>query len=138
MSTDVHPLVMIVDDNEANLALGKVLVEMLGYEVITVLDGRQALSMFETCYPAAVLMDIKMPCLDGLEAMRGIRALEHKLSRLRVPVIAWTACEQRVSEPFWQAAGGDGFLPKPVTPERLKQVLDEQIGKAGRQQTFDI
>jgi CheY-like chemotaxis protein len=123
MSTSNRPLILIVDDNVANLALGKAYADALGYDALTVSSGNEALTAFECGKPVAVLMDLKMPSLDGVEAMHKLRDLERELCRFRVPIIAWTACDPESSRQQWEAAGGDGFLPKPFDLEQLKGVL---------------
>jgi len=71
-----------------------------------------------------VLMDVQMPELDGLEATRRLRAEEVREGRVRVPVIALTAHAMKGDDETCRAAGMDGYLSKPIDPQRLRETLD--------------
>ena len=93
-----------------------------GHHVTAVEDGRQALEALKSAFDAGerfelVLMDIQMPRLDGLEAIRAIRALPGEAAR--VPVIALTAFAAKGDEQRFRETGADGYVSKPVDFERL-------------------
>ena len=92
-------------------------------------NGRIALEMF-TCsepgYYAAVLMDIRMPEMDGLEAARAIRALDRP-DAARIPIIAMTANAFDEDVQRSLQVGMNAHLSKPVEPEHLYQTLEELI-----------
>lgn len=112
--------VLVVDDVENNLALLSRLVARLGHMVVTARDGREAIERFNEAAPDLILMDIRMPVMDGFETTAEIRALQG--SRW-VPVIYVTAYD--VEGGLVQAieAGGDDYLTKPISAELLRAKL---------------
>ena len=112
--------ILVAEDHpESRQTLAKVLRRM-GYRVLEADNGREALAMLQVERPLAVLMDVNMPIMDGVDATLAIRA-DARLADL--PVFALTGDvtienQQRIGE-----AGVDGYLEKPVTWELLKQAL---------------
>lgn len=117
--------VLIADDREDNRT---VLVRFLtdaGYEVAEAADGQEAIRQYRSWHPHAVLMDLHMPVMDGLEAIRELR----RMARSRPPVIlAVTASATDEQMRAATDAGADGFLPKPVREEDLHAALQNQLG----------
>jgi signal transduction histidine kinase len=109
-------LVLVADDNAENRAVARATLEDEGYEVVLANDGEQAVAAFAARVPDCVLLDIKMPKLDGIGACRQLRALPGGAD---VPVVFLTA--QRDVETFDRAqlAGGDDFMTKPYRPTEL-------------------
>lgn len=109
---EVHgkPLILIADDEETNRLLLEQILNKLGLDVVVVTDGQQAL---EACYQnhliSLVLMDLKMPVMDGFEATKKI-----KVFRPDLPVIALTAFALSGDEERALAAGCDDYLTKPL------------------------
>jgi two-component system sensor histidine kinase/response regulator len=110
------PTILIVDDNAENLALASASLEDENYRVVTVSGGEEALREFEAHRPDCVLLDVRMPRMNGFEVCSRIRALP---SGADTPVVFLTA--QRDVDTFDAAlrAGGDDFLTKPVRPTEL-------------------
>jgi signal transduction histidine kinase len=108
--------ILIVDDNAQNRALVEATLGEEGYEVVSADDGAEGVLAFETHRPDCVLLDVRMPKMDGFEACRAIRA---RSEGARTPVVFLTAL--RDVETFDEAlrAGGDDFLTKPVRPTEL-------------------
>lgn len=108
--------ILVVDDNEQNRALAQATLEDEGYQVDVAADGGEALRIFEQHPPDCVLLDIRMPGLDGPAVCERIRALPKGSD---VPIVFLTA--QRDVDAFDRAqrAGGDDFLTKPVQPSEL-------------------
>lgn len=108
--------VLVVDDNAQNRALAQAALEDEGYEVILANDGHEAVAACERESPDCVLLDVRMPGLDGPAACVRIRALPQGGD---VPIVFLTA--QREVDAFDRAlrAGGDDFLTKPVQPAEL-------------------
>ena len=117
--------VLLVEDNALNLEIAQSLLEMEGLVVDTAENGQIAVDKF-TAAPAgcyrAVLMDIRMPVMDGLEASRRIRAGSNP-DGATVPIIAMTANAFQNEEYEARAAGIDGYLTKPVDPGQLFATL---------------
>lgn len=108
--------VLVVDDNAENRALAKATLEDEDYRVVLANDGEQAVAAFARESPACILMDIRMPVLDGIGACERIRALPGGGD---VAIIFLTA--QRDVETFDRAlaVGGDDFITKPFRPGEL-------------------
>jgi len=113
--------ILVVEDNPVNQRVNAWLLEKDGHRVTIVGDGRQAVRLVATGGFDAVLMDLDVPGLDGLEATRAIRALRGP--EAQVPVIAITASTLPEDVERCRAAGMDDHLPKPVNPAALARVL---------------
>lgn len=110
------PTVLVVDDNAENRALAKATLEDEDYRVVLANDGEQAVAAFSRESPVCILMDIRMPVLDGIGACERIRSLPGGGD---VAIIFLTA--QRDVETFDRAlaVGGDDFITKPFRPGEL-------------------
>lgn len=114
--------ILLAEDNAINARLAVRLLEKLGHRVRHVSDGEQAVEAVATTRYDAVLMDMQMPRLDGLEATRRIRAQEAKTGG-HLAIIALTANAMKGDDEQCLAAGMDGYLTKPIDVERLKETL---------------
>lgn len=108
--------ILVVDDNEANRLLARGTLEDEGYRVIVADGGAEAVSLFEREAPDAVLLDVRMPEVDGFAACGKIRALPGGAD---VPVLFLTALRDVDTFDHALRAGGDDFLTKPVRPAEL-------------------
>ena len=113
---NVAPAILVVDDNAQNRALALATLQGEGYDVVTVASGRDALAVFVERPFDCVLLDVRMPEMDGFTLCRHIRAHERGQ---HVPILFLTAARDvdTFDEAF--AAGGDDFLVKPVQPTEL-------------------
>jgi signal transduction histidine kinase len=109
-------IILVIDDNEANRLLALNTLEDEGYRVILANGGSEGIAAFEKEQPDCVLLDIRMPDLDGFGVCERIRALPQGSE---VPVLFLTA--SRDVDTFDRAlrAGGDDFLTKPIRPTEL-------------------
>lgn len=116
MSTESLHKILVVDDNSANLALARSTLEDEGYAVVQAASGTEGLRQFELETPDCVLLDVRMPDLDGFAVCTRIRALPGGLD---VPIVFLTAL--RDVDTFDEAlrVGGDDFLTKPIRPTEL-------------------
>ncbi len=124
--------VLIAEDMEINAEILMDLLEMEGIEADHAENGQLAVEMFECSSPNqydAVLMDVRMPVMDGLEATRSIRALDRPDAQT-VPIIAMTANAFDEDVQRSLQAGMTAHLSKPVEPERLYETLDKLIHAA--------
>jgi two-component system, sensor histidine kinase and response regulator len=115
-SSPASATVLVVDDNETNRALAQSTLEDEGYRVILASGGAEGVAAFEKERPECVLLDVRMPGVDGLAACEQMRALPGGAD---VPILFFTAL--RDVDTFDRAlrAGGDDFLTKPVRPTEL-------------------
>jgi len=111
-----HATVLVVDDNDANRSLARHTLEDEGYRVLEASAGEEALAIVEREGPDCILLDVRMPGMDGFAVCERLRALPRGAD---TPVVFLTAL--RDVETFDRAlrAGGDDFLTKPVRPTEL-------------------
>ncbi|MEQ9488194.1 MAG: TMAO reductase system sensor histidine kinase/response regulator TorS [Alphaproteobacteria bacterium] len=114
--------ILVVEDNEVNAIVAEGFLERMGHTVTVVRSGEEAIEAVSSTVFDAVLMDVSLPGMDGLETTRRIRELSDPLAR-KVPVIAMSAhvFASEINEHL--AAGMDLFVGKPVSPERLSDAL---------------
>lgn len=121
--------VLLVEDNTLNLEIAKSLLETQGVIVDTAENGQVALEKFRYSAPReyfAVLMDIRMPVMDGLTATRAIRALGREDCD-HVPILAMTANAFEEDRALAAEAGMDGYLVKPVDVQVLFRELEKRL-----------
>jgi two-component system cell cycle response regulator DivK len=125
------PLVLLVEDNEDNRAMYRHYLEWEGFSIAEATDGLQALAQAATLTPAAIVMDMALPRLDGWEAVRQLKADPRTRD---IPVLALTAHAFVEDAKQARAAGCDGYLAKPCLPEDLARTLRSLIktGVGGR------
>ena len=121
--TDLLPLrILLVDDQEINLFFATRILEMAGHTVVPARDGREALERWAEESFDAILMDIQMPVMNGIEATRIIREKEEG-SGGRIPIIAVTARALREERETIGSQGFDGYVTKPLELELLQGEL---------------
>jgi PAS domain S-box-containing protein len=126
------PKILLAEDNPVNAMLVRELLRRRGFQITEVQSGETALSITERHSFDAILMDIHMPGLDGIEATRRIRSRERALGWRRTPILALTADALETGRRTCQEAGMDGFLTKPVDPAELDAMLSMVLSAAER------
>lgn len=124
------PRILVVDDDEVNLVTAQRLLTRLGYTADRAASGRQALEMLERDRYDAVLMDIQMPDMDGMEVTRHIRkreAVNPGTTPPWVPVLALTAHVMLGDRERFLAAGMNDYLAKPIEIDQLDARLRVQL-----------
>ncbi|MDR2106544.1 MAG: response regulator [Coriobacteriales bacterium] len=123
--------IMLAEDVEVNREIVAAFLEDTGITITMAKDGRDALALFEAdpSRYELILMDMQMPEMDGLEATRRIRALETPEAR-KVPIIAMTANVFREDVEACLASGMDDHIGKPVTSDKLKEILRKYLNRA--------
>jgi signal transduction histidine kinase/ActR/RegA family two-component response regulator len=116
------PLVLLAEDNPVNQALAKRMLVKLGYRVEMAVNGREAVTMAAATRYDAILMDVQMPEMNGLEATATIRAQEAGTGR-HVPILAVTANAMAGDRELCLGAGMDFYLTKPVDMRALGEAL---------------
>jgi CheY-like chemotaxis protein len=124
--------ILVVDDNATNRMVVEALCEMFDCSTESVVDGIEAVEAAKAGRFDVILMDIKMPRMDGVTAAREIRKLAAPAGR--VPIIALTANADADEVAQYLAAGMRSVVEKPIKPERLLEALDAALGeRAGHQ-----
>ena len=114
--------VLVVDDNAINRQLAVYLLKKSGFSVYEAESGQQAFDFLENQTPDVILLDIQLPEMDGIEVLRRIR--ENSATK-DITVIALTAYTMRGDKEKFEAAGFDGYLPKPIEPRTFaSQILE--------------
>jgi CheY-like chemotaxis protein len=117
--------ILVVDDNETNRTVLLTLLSHLGASGHFAVDGRDAVAMWEAERWDAILMDIHMPRMDGLEASRAIREREQQTGRARTPIIAVTASVLTHEQTLYSDAGMDGLVAKPIEVTQLIETMSQ-------------
>lgn len=116
---------LLAEDNDLNAEIAVALLELEGVRADRAANGREAVDLFassERGYYDIVLMDVQMPVLDGLSAVRELRALDRDDAHT-IPIVALTASTFQEDRDETAAAGMDGFLPKPFDARQLYDTL---------------
>lgn len=124
---------LLAEDNSINAEIARGLLEAQGAEVVWVSDGREALETFVNSPEGrfdAILMDMRMPVMDGLESTRAIRASNHAQAKT-VPIVALTANSFKEDRDAVKEAGMNGFVTKPIDVKYLYSVLSGVLTKDG-------
>ena len=117
---------LLAEDNEINREIATAILEDKGFAVDPVTDGEEAVAKFresESGTYDVILMDIRMPFMDGFAATEAIRALEDHLDAKTIPIVAMTANAFEEDVQRARAAGMDEYLTKPVEPDTVYKVL---------------
>jgi len=110
--------ILIVEDNEKNMKLARDVLQAKGYVTLEAVTGEDGVRMAIEKKPDLVLMDIQLPGINGIEALRQVRA---DPGCARIPVVAFTASVMSNDRSQISEAGFDGFLSKPIN---LKEFLE--------------
>jgi two-component system KDP operon response regulator KdpE len=123
----IDPLLLVVDDEAGILRLMKLELSAQGFRVITASDGESAITMAEEHRPDAILLDVMMPGISGLEVMRRLR------ERSNVPVLLVTAKDRDTDKVRGLELGADDYIVKPFNPDelgaRVRAVLRRSINQ---------
>jgi CheY-like chemotaxis protein len=117
--------VLVAEDNTVNRMLAAAHLKALGCDVVMAEDGAKALAVLESSAVDVVLMDCRMPVMDGFEATRAIRAGD--VGQAGIPIVALTANVMEDDRAACLAVGMDGFLAKPYTRGELQSALKQAL-----------
>ncbi|MCP4344999.1 MAG: response regulator [Desulfobacterales bacterium] len=117
-------VILTVDDQETNNRLISEYFDGTGVNVVTALNGKEALALLPDCNPDVVLMDLRMPVMDGFETLK---AMKNNSLFAEIPVLALTASGMKQDEKKIKEAGFDDLLIKPVPMERLFDTLSKYL-----------
>jgi PAS domain S-box-containing protein len=120
------PLLLIAEDNEANIVSLSMYLQTRGYRTVIAHNGNEALTLAHLMHPDLVLMDLQMPVMDGLEAIRNLR-IGNDPQLAAVPVIALTALAMPADRARSLEAGANAYLSKPVNLKELTETINGLI-----------
>ncbi len=115
--------VLIVEDDRVNLMMVKLFLTSTGITILNAMNGDEAIEVFTNERPDIILMDIRMPGMDGLDATRIIRTTDQN-----VPIIALTAFAMPNDEGIALSAGCSAFITKPYNKNVLMQKMNQLLG----------
>ncbi|MDZ7961286.1 MAG: PAS domain S-box protein [Aulosira sp. DedQUE10] len=118
------PVVLLVDDNLDNVETLQAYLELKGFNIVVARNGLQAIHLTQTQSFNLILMDIQMPDMNGLEAIRQIRSQEQDK---HISILAVTALAMSGDKEQCLAAGADDYLTKPISPIHLVNVMKKYL-----------
>ncbi len=121
VSTSESPLILLAEDNDANIMTIVSYLEVKGFRIAVAKDGQEAIDLVRSQNPDLILMDIQMPKMDGLEAIEWIRN-NHSTD---MPIIALTALAMTGDREKCLAAGANDYLSKPIKLKQLATVIQQ-------------
>jgi two-component system, cell cycle response regulator DivK len=119
--------VLVVEDNDKNMKLFRDILQAKGYRTLEASSGEEALALATGNVPALVLMDIQLPDIDGVEALRRLREDERTA---QIPVLALTAQAMEGDRERFLEAGFDGYLSKPVDVAEFVETVGRYCARA--------
>ena len=122
------PRVLVVDDTPENRKLLVRLLESVGFDVREAVDGAEGVASWRAWQPDLIWMDMRMPVMDGHEAIRAIREAEARDGRCRTTIVALTASAFEHQRDEILAIGADDFVPKPFREDAIFEKLAEHRG----------
>jgi len=123
--------ILVVDDEIYIVHILDFSLGMEGYEVVTALDGEQALERARTEKPDLIVLDIMMPKLDGYETCKRLKA---DAETKDVPVILLSAKGRNVDQKVGFEVGADDYITKPFSPRKLVERINAILGHGQSQQ----
>ncbi|MBD2176311.1 PAS domain S-box protein [Pseudanabaena sp. FACHB-1998] len=119
-----NPLILIAEDNEANLITFSSYLEAKNYRTLIAKNGVEAIAFTKSHHPDLILMDIQMPTVDGLEAIRQIRIDDNSKN---IPIIALTALTMDGDREKCLEAGATDYLSKPVKLKQMTMLIQQYL-----------
>ena len=118
--------ILVVDDHEDTRVILRHYLEAMGYDVREAHDGEEALATLHAARPDAVVLDIQMPKVDGIEVLRAVRA-DGTLKSLPILALSAHALADEVRQ--IREAGADLYISKPADPKNVVRAIRELIGE---------
>jgi two-component system, cell cycle response regulator DivK len=127
-----HPLVLIVDDNEKNLKLARDVLRAAGFRTLEAANGFDAIALAGEHLPNVILMDLRLPDIDGSDAAR---RLGNEARTAAIPVVALSSLPLDGSGDWLRAAGFAGCLEKPISviefPDQVRRYCSSTAPREG-------
>jgi DNA-binding response OmpR family regulator len=123
--------ILVVDDEIYIVHILDFSLGMEGYEVVTALDGEQALEKAQSEKPDLIVLDIMMPKLDGYETCKRLKA---DAATQDIPVILLSAKGRNIDQKVGFEVGADDYITKPFSPRKLVERINAILGNGSSQQ----
>ncbi len=117
--------ILYVEDNEDNIVLLQTRLEERGYDVVIARDGEEGVAMAKNELPSLILMDMRLPVMDGWEATKELKATEETRD---IPIIGISAHAMTGDREKAMDIGCDDYMTKPVDMANLRSILDTLLG----------
>lgn len=121
--TNTGATILVAEDDEDNRFTLKVLLEIRGYRMLTASNGYEAIDIAEREHPDLILMDLRMPLLNGLATTRQLRQHGDPLLR-QIPILALSAYDPTQHRAVAIAAGCNDYVTKPIDYDRLEKLIE--------------
>jgi two-component system cell cycle response regulator DivK len=112
MTAMADRVVLIVDDNDKNMRLARDVLRVAGFRTLDAASGGEGVALAAQHLPDVILMDIRLPDMDGTEAARRLKG---DARTARIPIVALTSLAMKGDREWFLAAGFDGYLEKPIS-----------------------
>ena len=119
---------LIIEDDEKNLKLFQTIIEALGYSALSERSGKEGIRMAMEEMPNLILMDIHMPGMDGISAMKVLRSDEKMKD---IPIIAVTSYAMRGDRQRFIKAGFNGYISKPISKDTFIDTIKFSLKGVG-------
>ncbi len=116
--------VLVIEDNDKNRKLVKIILEASEYEVIEAITAEEALKYLQNDKPDAILLDIQLPSMDGLDL---VKMLKSNQDTKDIPVVAVTAYAMKGDKERILKAGCDAYISKPIDTRQLPKIVEDTI-----------
>jgi CheY-like chemotaxis protein len=116
--------ILVVEDNSINMRLIKMTLGNKGYSLLEATDGEEALAVVVKERPDLIIMDVRLPKVNGLEVTRRLRQTP---GLSQIPILALTAAAMKGNREEAIEAGCDAYIPKPINTRQLPEVVDEML-----------
>jgi two-component system cell cycle response regulator DivK len=122
-------LILIVEDNPRNMKLVRDVLQVKGHTTLEATTAEEGIALAKEKLPELVLMDIQLPGMNGIQALRVLRA---DAATAKIPVIAVTASVMQQDRTMITEAGFDGYIGKPINLAEFLQTVAAQLARGPR------
>jgi two-component system cell cycle response regulator DivK len=121
--------ILIVEDNEKNMKLVRDLLQVKGYATLEAGSAEDGIALAREHVPDLVLMDIQLPGMNGIDALKVLRA---DAATAAIPAIAVTASVMQQDRNLITEAGFEGYLPKPINVREFLDAVKNMLARSGK------
>jgi CheY-like chemotaxis protein len=120
----MDPRILVVEDNEKNLVLMRDVLSYFGYEVLEARDGLECIAMAVEHRPGLILMDIQMPVMSGVDAMKDLRM---RAETREIKILAVTSLAMQGDRERLLGEGFDDYIRKPIDLAELPEIVKKHL-----------